>query len=152
MRNQNSRALAIILFALAAGCQQQPPRCELCAARNAVLAECHHFANDPDGTPCSTTLCINNTLDSASCQSFPDRKGAPDCDTKVDRGGEVVQRIITADCPGGNVNFTPWQTIVSGCGTDCRSAVYEKACETELCEGPLLRGPFDRGVRKKCGC
>ena len=140
---------ATLLLIFAGGCR---PKCENCQPKSATLFECHHWANDPNGAPCSTTTCIHNTLDSASCESFPDRSGDPKCDTDTARGGEVVQRIITADCPGGTVAWATWQTLYFGCGTNCTANVYQKACETERCQGPLLRGPFDRGVKKKCGC
>lgn len=150
---QLGSAMVILTAVLVSvGCPGKPPACDNCQPVQKALYECHHWANDPNGAPCSTTTCIENTLDSASCQYHPDQGGVPNCDTGTTTGPEVVQRIRTAVCPGGRVNWTVWIRIIYGCGSDCSSTTYNKACETTSCNGPLLRGPFNRGVRKKCGC
>lgn len=128
------------------------PVCDDCRRVNATVLECHHWANDPNGAPCSTTECIENVLDTDSCQRYPGRTGAADCDTRVVPGGSVVQRIRAAACPGGRVAWTPWRTVYTGCGTDCDPQAFRIACRTEACDGPVVRGPFNRGRLGRCGC
>lgn len=147
--------LAAALAIYGTSCQdsaKKKPRCDNCHAVTATLYECHHWADDPDGTDCSRSLCIENQLDSATCDFHDDRSGKPQCDNKVVTGAEVVQRIRTASCPGGTVSWVTWITIYSGCDDECKANTWLKACETSSCDGTLKRGPFNRGEKKKCGC
>ena len=145
--------VVLSLYATGCGKDSRKARCDDCKPVRRTVLECHHWANASNGDACSTTECIENVLDSATCQEYAGRTGAPDCDNDTARGGEVVQRIFAFDCPGGIVAWQDWQTIVHGCGENCDSYTYRIACETKECGGDKpLRGPFNRGTRHSCGC
>lgn len=143
--------LVASLLALPAQASDQP-RCDNCQPVQDSLYECLHYAGDPNGTPCSTTACIENTLDSASCQFHAANTGTANCNTDTTTGPEIVQVVRQSDCPGGTVHWTNWRTLYFGCGSTCDPSPWEKACETNSCTGTITMGPYNRGQKKKCGC
>lgn len=128
------------------------PRCENCQPVQRTFFECLHYVGEPNGTPCSTTACIENVLATASCQSFPTRSGAPNCNTDVGVGAEAVQRVRASPCPAQTINWSTFLTVYAGCGTACTGIAQLSACEIQSCTGQVTMGPFNRGQRKKCGC
>jgi hypothetical protein len=130
------------------------PRCDNCQAFVRSFAECVHYNNDPNGTPCSTTECIENLIDTASCTFHPNRIGPPNCNTLIVphelRARQVVREM---PCPAQNVSWNRFFTPYEGCGTNCvGSAPMEEACLVGACAGTLLRGPFERYGKGVCGC
>jgi len=132
------------------------PICDNCHSVSEVLWECYHGKDDPNGTPCLRITCIQNVLNSATC----DYKG-PDwtcpksrCDTTwvFPLQGEIIQTIHDSPCTGGTVNRQIWKSLYYGC-TGCNLQPWQKSCEVFWCANnpiPDLGGP--RGDKKKCGC
>lgn len=129
------------------------PKCEKCVPISDSLYECFHWANDPNGASCSTVLCIQNELNSASCGHKGDNWPCDkcNCDTAivVPQQPEIVQRVRQQPCPGGTVSWTLWKQINYGCGTCLRNYWY-KACQTFDCTiGPEILYD-ERGFKKYC--
>lgn len=137
------------------------PKCENCHSVNDVFYECGHYTRNPL-EPCDQTHCIVDTLQSATCDSFPYRLGPPKCDTK-DTGipGEVMQILyelpIPMSCntssPGG---YHDWVSIYSGCGTTCAPnpfGPWRVRCDSGPCGGAPDPNfpPQPRGTKKACG-
>ena len=127
------------------------PRCDNCQPVNTTFWECHHWASDNNGAACSTTLCIENIVASASCTFHPDQSGAAMCNANTATGAKFTQRIHKASCPGGTVNWVVGLDLTVGCSACNDNSIYV-SCVTGGCTSNLLRGPFNRGSRHVCGC
>lgn len=132
------------------------PICDGCHTISETLWECHHWVNDPEGTPCSTIECIENVMDTASCShkdaNWPCNKSRCDTLTVSPWEPEIVQTIHRSPCPGGTLYWELWKKIYWGCGCDvCLPEITDKACALGSC----LRNPtervYRRGSKKACG-
>ena len=135
-------------------CDLCKPKCDNCQSFTRNFAECKHFQSDPIGTPCSTTECIENQMDTASCTRHPNRIGPAKCDTRI-LPSEVFGRqwVRAMTCPAQNVTRTPFFTQSDGCGEDCTTSPPNwDSCLVDACTGVLLRGPFERYGKGVCGC
>ena len=130
------------------------PICDNCHSISSTLYECGHREGD---TECATNWCIKNVLSSATCDhkgdDWPCTKSR--CNTRlVTYENELTQYEIvylgSGSCPGGTVNFVPWETLYYGCRT-CSSVTWTVSCETSSCSGSV-EYIYDRGHKKKCGC
>ena len=134
------------------------PICDNCHTVSETMWECHHWESDPNGTPCSTVECIENVLNSATCDykgdDWPCKRS--NCDTTLADGipapGEVIQTIHDSPCTGGTVDWELWYEHYYGC-IGCWIGGTLKSCEVFWCEDdpiPGRGGP--RGLKKECGC
>jgi hypothetical protein len=117
--------------------------------------ECHHGASDSNGTPCLTDTCIENMMDTNTC----DYKG-PDwpcpksrCDTWRVFPWEpaLVQIIHNSTCPGGTVNWEIWHQFYEGCTSCVEQEPITKACQTNSCAHNPYPVKNRRGSRRECG-
>jgi len=130
------------------------PLCENCHTVNMTFYECRHTTASE---PCRLTECTQNTLNSASCDPFPYRKGDAKCKT-FDTGmpGEVVQDLFVLPIPTVCETTHPgelreWTTVYYGCGTDCDGTMWRVRCDTGPCGGTLdPAGRVPRGTVKVC--
>ena len=130
------------------------PKCENCQLINTTFYECQHEATEP----CAPSLCIEDIMITASCSSFPYRKGPEKCNT-VDSGvsGQVIQRlyaipipmICETSSPGG---FHLWTTTYQGCGTTCNKMTHWVRCDTSSCAGGILIDQQEHDTIHECGC
>ena len=132
------------------------PECENCHTISAVVYECSHPWDDGTIT-CGTAACIVNTINTATCDSFPYRLGQPNCNTKtLPNDPWVVQEVrglLDSSCanywPG---DFHDWMRQFYGCGTECfEDTPIRIRCDTFGCEGTLLY-TRSRYPRRACGC
>jgi hypothetical protein len=140
------------------------PRCEDCTSIQETIAECDHLREKPEGAPCSTTGCLENLIDTASCKSFPERIGPPDCNTRrmrwMDQDGYIhveigIWQIFRRDvpCPAQTIEYEVVHPIYEGCEYDCQaSAPIEVACTVPSCTGGNPDPPIGRAIKNVCGC
>lgn len=130
------------------------PRCENCQSFTRNFAECVHFVGDPNGTPCSTTECIENRIETATCTFYPVRSGPPKCDTQFSASTAWAwQWVRTMPCPAQNVSWNTFLTPYEGCGTNCTGWDPPRdSCLVGACIGNLVGGPFERLGKRVCGC
>ena len=135
------------------------PMCDNCHSVSDIIYECHHWATDPNGTPCSTIECIKNVMNTATCDykgdDWPCRKSR--CDTTLvdplDPPGEIIQTIHDSPCTGGTVDWETWKELHYGCTEGCWLQAYTKSCEVFWCaDNPIPGRGGPRGSKKKCGC
>ena len=140
------------------------PKCENCHTVSTTFYECGHYLDNPLG-PCAQDECFANVMETASCDSFPYRKGPRRCDTYEIAGDppppEVVSKsywlsipeICETTNPGG---FHVWRELYSGCGTVCDLNPNPPSgvrCDTGPCGGEYFPGGDEkRGKKKACGC
>ncbi len=137
------------------------PKCENCHAVNLTMHECGHYISNPLG-PCAQDECFENVMLTASCDSFPYRKGPARCDTyEIVDVEEFVSKsywlsipeICETTNPGG---FHPWQELYFGCGEACDLKPNPPTgvrCDTGPCGGRyFVGGDEKRGTKKACGC
>ena len=132
------------------------PRCENCRTVSAVFYECSHSSGSD---ACSTTYCIENAIDTATCDFFPYRLGEPNCDTKtLPNVPWVVQRVrllLDASCanywPGDYHERMPLFNF--GCQTTCDpwDGPIRTRCDTFDCLGALA-STQPRIPGYGCGC
>ncbi|MCP3903609.1 MAG: hypothetical protein GY715_08230 [Planctomycetes bacterium] len=133
-------------------CGDATPVCDHCHNYSRNFNECLHWANDVNGAACSKKACINNIIDTDTCDHH-DRTGNSTCENKTEKKPLGIQRLYAAKCPGGNVAWNLFETIYyDDCGDTCFAHALYDSCVTPNCKGKLLRGPDNRGKRKKCGC
>ncbi|MFH1111082.1 MAG: hypothetical protein V1790_18085 [Planctomycetota bacterium] len=137
------------------------PKCENCHSVSLTFYECGHYVSDPLG-PCAQDECFENVMLTASCDSFPYRKGPARCDTYEIVGVEEfisksywlsIPEICETTNPGG---FHPWQELYFGCGETCDLKPDPPTgvrCDTGPCGGRyFVGGDEKRGTKKACGC
>lgn len=141
--------------------EEEGATCDNCHNFKGTFYECHHWASSANGYECgkgtSKDLCIENVVDTDTCDRHTNRKDDPNCDTKEDPNEKapiLYQTIRQSDCGNKNlkVKWVTYKIFWYGCNTDCNSIKILKACEIDACDGAKVRGPFPRGHRKQCGC
>ena len=133
--------------------EDKRPKCDNCQPYVTTISECHHWADARDGTPCSITECIENKINTASCEHHATRTGNPNCDNERTLQAAVFQIIRTTDCPQKVVKWQTLKDIYAGCNEDCDLVSrYRVACLIESCTGKIARRKPGRGIRYKCGC
>ncbi len=130
------------------------PKCDNCQAFQRNFGECLHYVDDTNGTPCSTTACIEDVVDTAGCPSYPARRGPPKCNTLVVPHEVWLRQWVRAmPCPAQNVSWNVFFTPYEGCGTNCTTLTpLEDSCLVGACTGVLIRGPDERYGKPVCGC
>jgi len=136
-------------------CSCIEPMCDNCHTFSDTIYECHHWYDDPNGTPCSTIECIKNVMDTATCDYKGDDWpcGKSRCDTTLVDGlpCEVMQTVHDSPCTGGYVDWVTWKKLYYGC-THCYAMHWRKSCEVFWCEDDPIEGRGGpRGYKKKCG-
>jgi len=132
------------------------PKCDNCQTFSRTFGECYHENNWPNGTPCSTNLCIHTQILTASCVFHPDRIGPPHCDTRTDVTlPKYVQYYLVppGGCPAQNLQWNTFFQQYVGCGTECNaSPPFEEACVIPQCSGSIQTGPIFVMGKQVCGC
>ncbi len=139
------------------------PKCENCHPVISTFYECGHSLGDPWGGlgPCDQSSCHELVMNTASCDSFPHRKGPARCDTFPVVGVEEVRlRVYTLSTPEictatdeGGMHL--WQELYFGCGPACDplNPPHRVRCDTGPCGGLYFPGADEpRGTKKACGC
>lgn len=135
------------------------PKCENCHNVAGVFFECGHYTPDPN-EPCDQYACIQNTVDTNTCDSFPYRLGTPQCNTSpvASYQQEIFQVIYDLPLPTCETSnpgdYYVWQPIYYGCSGSCYpDPPIRFRCDTGPCGGQLRQvPPVPRGWKKKCGC
>jgi hypothetical protein len=131
------------------------PVCENCHNVSFAFDECAHFTTDPN-EPCSTTQCIRNMIDTATCDFFLSRIGPPQCNTHELTTGtwatQELRDLVDASCASFDEGpFHLLTTLYRGCGTNCTGNEALMRCDTLGCEG-ILAATGSRRPARTCGC
>jgi len=127
------------------------PKCDNCHCYDRNFDECLHYATDPCGTPCSTTMCIHNELSTATCDYHSDSNCPSKCTAEVQATGTGCwQTVYRCPCPGGTVNWHQFVTFYTGCPTCTGWNPGGDSCLTDSCSGLLVAGPLEHGALWDC--
>ena len=128
------------------------PICDNCHDYDRTFDECFHWATDPCGTPCSTTLCIHNVLSTATCDYHSDTTCPSKCTAQVQATGTGCwQTVYRRACPGGVVDWHQFVTLYTDCPTCTGWDPGGDSCLTNVCnDGVQVGPPMEHGALWRC--
>ncbi len=133
------------------------PICDNCQSVSDSQDECGHPAGAPTGSPCNSTVCIKNTIDTASCTYHSNNPCPTRCKTETANpwAPEVDQKTYnnTSCSSAPTVSWSVWHLLYySDCSTcTAQTPPYTIACTTSSCSGGVLWLQRTQGSSQVCG-